>query len=166
MAEGVSGAEATPGAAPLLRLDSIRKAFGPVEALRGVSLDVYAGEVHALIGENGAGKSTLMKVLSGAHRPDSGQVELDGELLVLDGPSAGRKAGIAMIYQELMLAPHLTVEENITLGIERTRLGFVEQQREKVRAALDLLGRPDISPTQPVHELMISTICCRAIVNS
>ena len=162
MAEGVSNAALAPASAsasasaPLLRLDSIRKAFGPVEALRGVSLDVYAGEVHILIGENGAGKSTLMKVLSGAHRPDSGRVELDGRPLLLDGPSAARKAGIAMIYQELTLAPHLTVEENITLGMEQTRLGFVKGQSAKVRAALELLGRQDISPSQPVHELTIA----------
>ena len=150
MAEGVSDP------APLLHLDSIKKSFGPVQALRGVSLDVYAGEVHALIGENGAGKSTLMKVLSGAHRPDSGRVEKEGMPLVLDSPSAGRKAGIAMIYQELTLAPHLTVEENITLGLERTRFGFVLGEGPKVKAALELLGREDITPTQPVRELTIA----------
>lgn len=143
-------------AAPLLQLDSIRKSFGPVQALRGVSLEIHAGEVHALIGENGAGKSTLMKVLSGAHRPDSGKVLVDGELLQIDGPGAGRRAGIAMIYQELMLAPELTVEENITLGIEQTRLGFVGTQKDKVASALALLGREDILPHQPVHQLTIA----------
>jgi ribose transport system ATP-binding protein len=143
-------------AAPLLQLDSIRKAFGPVQALRGVSLDIYAGEVHALIGENGAGKSTLMKVLSGAHQPDGGRVLLNGAPLKLDGPSAGRKAGIAMIYQELTLAPHLTVEENITLGIEQTRFGFIGDQSDKVASALALLGREDIEPQQPVQGLTIA----------
>jgi len=142
--------------APLLRLDSIAKSFGAVRALRGVSLDVRAGEVHALIGENGAGKSTLMKVLSGAHLPDSGSVELDGAPLALAGPLAARKAGIAMIYQELTLAPHLTVEENVTLGLERTRRGFLVSQSARVAAALKLLGREDISPHQKVQQLTIA----------
>ena len=116
---------------PLLRLNSITKSFGPVLALRGVSLDIRAGEVLALIGENGAGKSTLMKVLSGAHQPDSGSVEMEGRPLALTSPSVARRAGIAMIYQELTLAPHLSVEENMTLGMERTRFGIDRHPGQK-----------------------------------
>ncbi|MDA7614114.1 sugar ABC transporter ATP-binding protein [Verrucomicrobiales bacterium] len=153
MAEGVA---TLPQPRPLLRLKAIAKAFGPVKALRGVSLDVFPGQVHALIGENGAGKSTLMKVLSGAHDPDVGTVELDGQPLVLANPSSARQAGIAMIYQELTLAPHLTVEENITLGLERSRFGLVQSQSGKVAEALDLLGREDIAPGQKVQSLTIA----------
>lgn len=142
--------------APLLRLDSISKSFGPVQALRDVSLEIRTGEVLALIGENGAGKSTLMKVLSGAHHPDAGTVVMDGRPLALSSPGAARKSGIAMIYQELTLAPHLTVEENITLGLEQSRLGFVRSQSAKVRAALELLGVSDISPDQKVESLTIA----------
>ena len=141
---------------PLLRLESISKSFGPVRALRDVSLDIRAGEVLALIGENGAGKSTLMKVLSGAHHPDSGTVTMAGQRLTLSDPGAARRAGIAMIYQELTLAPHLTVEENVTLGLERSRFGFLRSQSARVGAALDLLGAADISPSQQVHTLTIA----------
>ena len=150
MAEGVTAA------APLLRLEAIKKSFGPVRALRGVSLEIHAGEVHALIGENGAGKSTLMKVLSGAHDPDSGSVSIAEEPLTLANPLAARRAGIAMIYQELTLAPHLTVEENITLGLEQSRLGFLRGQTAKVSAALELLGHADIDPKQKAGGLTIA----------
>ncbi|MEN8775009.1 MAG: sugar ABC transporter ATP-binding protein [Akkermansiaceae bacterium] len=127
-----------------------------MRALRGVSLEIQAGQVLALIGENGAGKSTLMKVLSGAHRPDSGSVEMDGQPLTLASPLAARRAGIAMIYQELTLAPDLTVEENITLGLEQARCGFLHSQAEKVATALKLLGAEDISPDQKVQTLTIA----------
>ena len=153
MAEGIAAPALQP---PLLRLESITKSFGPVPALREVSLDIRAGEVLALIGENGAGKSTLMKVLSGAHRPDGGSVEMNGHPLALSGPLAARKAGIAMIYQELTLAPHLTVEENVTLGLEEGRCGFLQSQGAKVSAALALLGREDISPRQKAGSLTIA----------
>jgi ribose transport system ATP-binding protein len=141
---------------PLLRLNSITKSFGPVLALRGVSLDIRAGEVLALIGENGAGKSTLMKVLSGAHQPDSGSVEMEGRPLALTSPSVARRAGIAMIYQELTLAPHLSVEENMTLGMERTKFGFLRSQTQKVEAALQLLEAEDILSSRKVRSLTIA----------
>jgi len=152
----VEGVAAPAVDAPLLRLDSIEKSFGPVRALRGVSLDIRGGEVLGLIGENGAGKSTLMKVLSGAHRPDAGSVEMDGRPLALSSPLAARKAGIAMIYQELTLAPHLTVEENVTLGLEESRFGFLHSQSSKVEAALKLLGREDIASHQKADSLTIA----------
>ena len=84
---------------PRLQIEGVSKRFGPTVALDGVSLEVAAGEVHALIGENGAGKSTLMKVLSGAHRPDAGSLTLDGQLFEPNDPLHARNFGVAMIYQ-------------------------------------------------------------------
>lgn len=140
---------------PILHLENIHKAFGPVLALQGVSMDVYPGEVHGLVGENGAGKSTLMKVLSGVHKPDAGRMVLDGQPYAPGGPLDGRAAGISMIYQELVLAPHLTVEENITLGAERARLGWIEPRTEEVRRILADLGQEGIAPDTPVRRLSI-----------
>src|ERR1044072_4475901 len=106
-----------------LKMSGVQKSFGATRALRNVSFEVAPGEVHALIGENGAGKSTLMKILSGAHRADAGSITLEGEPFVPENPHHARRCGIAMIYQELTLAPHLSVEENILLGAEPARLG-------------------------------------------
>jgi ribose transport system ATP-binding protein len=139
----------------LLVLDGISKAFGPVQALREVSLRVGQGEIHALIGENGAGKSTLMKVLSGAHTPDAGLMQLAGQPYQPSSPAQGRAAGIAMIYQELNLAPHLTVAENIMLGVEQTSFGFVKNQKMLVREALDFLEQEALSPDVPVRALSL-----------
>jgi len=140
---------------PILRIRDIYKSFGPVKALKGVSLDVYPGEVHALIGENGAGKSTLMKVLSGVHRPEQGAMELRGKTYRPASPLDGRASGISMIYQELILAPHLTVEENITLGMESHRLGWLNSQRETIASILQELGQDEISPDMRVQDLSI-----------
>lgn len=140
---------------PLLTLDNIHKAFGPVQALAGVHLDVEAGEVHGLIGENGAGKSTLMKVLSGVHQPDGGTMTYDGVSYAPGSPLEGRRAGISMIYQELMLAPHLNVEENVTLGLEDTRFGWIQPQSQAVRDVLDGLGQEELDLKAPVQDLSI-----------
>ena len=120
---------------PLLVMRGIRKSFPGVQALRGVDLDVHAGEVLALLGENGAGKSTLMKVLGGAHRPDAGVLELDGAEVSFGSPQEARAAGIAVIHQEFNLVPGLTAAENIFLGQEATRAGFVARKEERRRAA-------------------------------
>ncbi|HEX9831817.1 MAG TPA: ATP-binding cassette domain-containing protein, partial [Mycobacterium sp.] len=101
--------------APRLDMSGISKAFGATVALDDVDLVAGAGEVHALIGENGAGKSTLMKVLAGALPPDAGDMRLDGSRYAPNGPTAAREHGVAMIYQELNLAEHLTVEANVML---------------------------------------------------
>src|SRR5262249_28051863 len=99
-------------------MTGITKRFGSTLALGGVDLCLDAGELHALVGENGAGKSPLMKILSGALQPDSGEMRLDGQHFGPSGPQEARRAGVAMVYQELTLAPHLTVEANIMLGQE------------------------------------------------
>ncbi len=143
---------------PLLTMSGISKSFGATQALRDVSLDVPAGRVLALIGENGAGKSTLMKVLSGAHAPDSGTMTLNGRRFAPSGPHDARLAGVGMIYQELNLAPDLSVEDNVMLGQERRRSGLLDRatQREKVREALELLGHSDLPPNTPVRDLPIA----------
>src|SRR5215471_3120471 len=102
--------------APRLKMLAVRKRFGATLALRGVDLEVQPGEILALVGENGAGKSTLMKVLSGAHSPDEGEMWLDGQPYRPRNPIDARTAGVAMIYQELALAKDLSVMENILLG--------------------------------------------------
>ena len=102
---------------PLLQTQAISKSFGATRALREVSFEADSGRVLALIGENGAGKSTLMKVLSGAHLPDAGTMHLAGEPYRPAGPQDARKAGVAMIYQELNLAPDLSVADNVMLGL-------------------------------------------------
>src|ERR1044071_5153204 len=114
---------------PRLRMSQVQKSFGATRALRNVSFEVTPGEVHALIGENGAGKSTLMKILSGAYQPDAGTIEIDGATFNPENPHHARRCGIAMIYQELTLAPHLSVEENILLGAEPARLGWLNRSK-------------------------------------
>lgn len=133
----------------------VRKRFGATVALAGVDFDVAAGEIHALVGENGAGKSTLMKVLSGALRPDSGEMRLDGRPYAPRSPADGRRAGVGMIYQELSLAPHLSVAANLMLGIE-PRIGPLIRRREAHRRAADAMrrvGRPDIPLDAPAGAL-------------
>jgi len=123
-----------------LRLQGITKSFGATRALNNVSLEIAAGEVHALIGENGAGKSTLLKILSGAHSPDSGTMELEGGRYDPQGPLEARRRGVAMIYQEISLAPHLSVRENILLGSESSRLGVIRTRASRERASKALAG--------------------------
>jgi ribose transport system ATP-binding protein len=136
-------------------MSGIEKRFGASVALGGVDLDVRRGEVHALIGENGAGKSTLMKVLSGAYQPDAGRMELDGRPYAPDGPLEAKRLGVAMIYQELALALHLTVEQNIVLGREPRRFGIVDRRamRARVARALEWLDQPELRPDRLVARL-------------
>src|SRR4051812_4751744 len=120
---------------PVLEMRHISKTFGATRALQDVSLTVHGGELHALMGENGAGKSTLMKVLSGAYRPDpGGEILIDGTPVVTGDPIKARAQGIAVIYQELSLAPNLTAAQNVFLGNEPRRFGFVDLEQCNRRA--------------------------------
>ena len=143
---------------PLLQMRDIRKRFGATVALDGVNLEVAAGEVLALVGENGAGKSTLMKVLSGAHAPDSGEMFLEGQPYAPRSPLDARKSGVAMIYQELSLAPHMTVAENILLGLEPTRGPLLDLKvlRQSALAALEEVGLSHVAPETIVAELSVA----------
>ena len=136
----------------------IRKAFGATTALAGVDLSVASGEICGLIGQNGAGKSTLMSILSGALKPDSGTMFIDGVPYAPENPHEARRAGIAMIYQALSLAPHLTVMENILMGAEPMRFGLLDRARMRTiaRRALADLGHDDISPDAPVGTLSVA----------
>jgi len=140
---------------PLLKLSSITKSFGGVHALKGVSLDVQGGEVHALVGENGAGKSTLIKIVTGAHQPDSGTIEYDGMSVQNNSPSLSRALGIAAIYQQPALFPDLTVAENIALRLESGGPWRMIGWNRRRKNAEELLARvgADISPDQHVRGL-------------
>ncbi len=125
---------------PVIALNGIGKSFPGVRALDRVSFDVRAGEVHALLGENGAGKSTLIKIISGVHRPDEGELAVDGRTVWFDNPQEAQRAGIATIYQELLLFPDLSVAENIFLGHPpRGRLKGIDWRAMRQQAR-DLLG--------------------------
>lgn len=124
-----------PASAVLLRMTGIVKTFPGVRALDGVSFDVRAGEVHALVGENGAGKSTLMKTLAGAYRADGGTIEIDGAPVAIDGPRAAEALGIGMIYQEFNLVPDLSVVDNLLLGHEPVRGPFLDRPAAIARAS-------------------------------
>ncbi len=142
----------------VLALDGITKSFPGVRALKGVSFEVAPGEVHALLGENGAGKSTLIKVMSGVHQADSGTLFLDGRPIRLASPYAARQAGIATIYQELLLFPELSVAENLFMGhAPRRRFGGLDWRAMRARAGalLDSLDIHDLDITQPVGTLSV-----------
>jgi len=141
----------------LLQMKNISKSFGATCALDNVDFELKKGEVHALLGENGAGKSTLVKILSGALKQDEGSMLLENFRYFPSSPLEGRKKGVSMIYQELNLAPHLTVEENIMLGKELHSWGFVQRKemKRRVRDALELIHHPEISLDIPVRKLSI-----------
>jgi rhamnose transport system ATP-binding protein len=141
--------------APLLRLTDLSKSFGAVRALKGVSFDLNAGEVHALVGENGAGKSTLIKIITGAEQPDLGSIELGGERLGRLTPASAHRLGVACIYQQPALFPDLTVAENIALRLEgASPLSPVHWPRrfERARQLLQRIGA-NISPSREVRQL-------------
>lgn len=140
---------------PLLQLSGITKSFGAVRALRGVSIDLRPGEVHALLGENGAGKSTLIKIITGAHQPDSGIIEIDGQQIHRLTPASARARGIAAIYQQPALFPDLSVTENIALALEKpSPLHPIHWSARRNRAA-ELLKRvgANIDPDSEVLQL-------------
>ncbi len=142
-----------------LEMRGISKSFGATVALEDVSIDVRGGEVLALVGENGAGKSTLMKVLSGAIKADSGQMLLGGKPYKPANPLDARNMGVAMIYQELSLTPHMTVEENIMLGMEPARWGIIDRKQVRRRAieAIEQFDNPELKPEAVVSRLSVGS---------
>ncbi|HEX6014066.1 MAG TPA: sugar ABC transporter ATP-binding protein [Geminicoccaceae bacterium] len=137
-------------APPVLEVEGLEKSFPGVRALAGVRFDVRAGEAHALLGENGAGKSTLIKIVSGVYRPDTGEIRIDGRKVRLAGPQEAQEAGIATVYQELLLFPDLTVAENVFLGhAPRARWGGIDWRVMRAKAA-------EILASLEIHELDVA----------
>lgn len=141
----------------LLEMKGIYKSFPGVKALKGVDLYVKPGEVHCLMGENGAGKSTLIKILAGSYQKDDGEVILSGKYVDIKSPHDAQKLGISFIFQELSVVNTLTVEENMTLGYEYSRIGVVDQKAnlKKVENILKRL-KIDINPKELVKNLSVS----------
>jgi simple sugar transport system ATP-binding protein len=145
---------------PLLRLRGVAKSYGAVAALRGVDLDVFAGEILAICGDNGAGKSTLIRIVSGAHRPSAGTLELDGRAVDFAAPREALEAGVATIYQDLALAPRLPIWQNVFIGAELTRrlvpgLRILDKSRMRAesRALLARLKIDIVDTDRPVEKL-------------
>jgi len=140
-----------------LQVAGIAKHYGATIALDGVDLAVHPGEVLALLGENGAGKSTLMNVISGEVRPDRGEMFLNGERYAPSAPSDGRRRGVALIHQELSLCPHLSVMDNVLLGNEVSRRGWIDRAaaRTRARALLAELPHPEIHPDKRLSDLSL-----------
>jgi rhamnose transport system ATP-binding protein len=144
----------------IVELRGIDKSFAGFAALKDVSFDVRAGEVHALLGENGAGKSTLIRIIAGVHAPDRGEVRIGGEVVRLSSPRDARRRGIATVYQELLLFPELTVAENIFIGnTPRTRWGRIDwaAMRAKARALLEELDSRDLDVDAKVGGLSVAS---------
>lgn len=153
----------------MLNLLNIHKRFGPTIALEGVNLDLRKGEVHALIGENGAGKSTLMNIIAGALHPDQGTMNIDGKPYAPATPLDARRNGIALIHQELSLCPHLTVAENILMGMESSTFGWLDRADLTTRTnnVLRTFHHADIRADKRVSDLSVAARqiveICRAI---
>lgn len=156
--DAVTGAAMDGAAGTGLEVRDVVMSYSGVTVLTGVSIAVRPGEVIGLVGHNGAGKSTLMRVVSGAIRPDSGTVLVDGEPKALGSPIDALNAGIATVYQELSLLPNLTVAQNAFLGHERTRAGLLskEQMRERTRALTAEFGL-DVDPDAKVGTYPVAT---------
>jgi len=140
----------------VLRMTGISKSFGPVDALTDVSFTVRSGTVHALVGENGAGKSTLMKVLAGVHQPDTGTIEINGQQKTFAKPGEALDSGVSMIYQELDLAEHLSVAENVFLGSEPSgRFSFIVDFKQMISRTKNLAAKYNfqIDPSAAIEEL-------------
>jgi rhamnose transport system ATP-binding protein len=139
--DGGAARASEPYPVPVVTLRHVAKAFGAVRAVIDGTIDLYAGEAHALLGENGAGKSTMVKILAGVHEPDEGEVLLDGRSVTLASPAAARDAGIAVIYQEPTLFPDLSVAENIFMGRQPLVAGRRIDRRRMLATAAALFGR-------------------------
>ncbi len=143
---------------PILRMINIVKNFAGVQALRGVDFDLYPGEVHAILGENGAGKSTLIKVITGVHQPNDGEIYLDGRQVHFANPLESRQHGIAAIYQEPSLFPDLDIAENIFVGRQPMGVGRRVAWRRMYRGAAELLDSlgVELSPKTKARDLSVA----------
>lgn len=140
----------------LLRCVEISKRFGFIQALNGVTFDLHEGEILGLVGDNAAGKSTLLKTIAGYHRPDKGEIYLNGKRVEFASPLEARLAGIEMIYQQLLLAPNLGVVDNIFLGREESLMGILlnrSRMRRRAEEILSKLGGDDIPLDSKVYTL-------------
>jgi ribose transport system ATP-binding protein len=149
----------SPGSAPpRLALTQISKSFPGVAALKDVSFEVRAGEVHALVGENGAGKSTLLKILSGVYRASKGEIRIEGTIRDISNPRVARDCGVALIHQELQQVPELDVAQNMFLGSQHTRLGIFTDKARMRREAQAVLERldPTIGVTMRIRDLRVA----------
>ena len=145
--------------APLFRMTGVTKSYGGVRALEDAHLECGQGRIHAVLGENGAGKSTLIKIMAGVVRPDAGRMELAGAPIALDGPGSATRAGIVSVFQELSLAPDLTVADNICITDPPRRLWKLidrRAQRRLAEEALQRVGAGDIHPLALVRDLPLS----------
>ena len=151
-------AAVAPDGEVVLELRHASKAFGAAQALADGSVVLHAGEAHALLGENGAGKSTLVKILAGVHQPDSGELLVSGQPVTLSGPAAARAAGIAVIYQEPMLFPDLTVAENIFMGRQPVRRGRRIDRSAMHKAANAIFAQLGVilDPARPAKGLSVA----------
>jgi rhamnose transport system ATP-binding protein len=150
VAAGGTGPERSSPGEVALDLRHAAKSFGAVRALADGSVELRAGEVHALLGENGAGKSTLVKILAGVHQPDVGTLTVAGQQVTLHGPAAARAAGIAVIYQEPTLFPDLTVAENMFIGRQPLRSGRRIDRRAMREEAAEIFKRLGV-PLDPAR---------------
>ncbi len=150
-AAGAGGSPPEP-----IAIRGMSKRFGSTAALTEVSLVGRAGSIHAITGENGAGKSTLMKLLAGVHRPDAGQIIVNGRPTMLHGPMEARHAGISTVFQELTVLPNLTVGENLMLGREPRRFGLLDRKRmlDEAREVLTRIGI-DLDPRRACDSLSV-----------
>jgi ribose transport system ATP-binding protein len=160
----------------ILKIANLTKSFGPVQALRGVDFELRRGEIHALAGENGAGKSTLMNIIDGIHRPDSGQILLDGKPVEITSPAIAQRLGIGFVHQEIALCPDVSVAENIFMAATNTSRSLLMDYRSIELKAGEILHRlGDIDPSELVRKLSISqqqlveiakalTLDCRVLI--
>jgi ribose transport system ATP-binding protein len=148
----------TVASTPLLAVRGLVKRFPGVMALQGLDFEVRAGEVRCPLGQNGAGKSTLIKVLSGAHRPDEGEIRWQGEIAEFGNPTAAMRSGVAVMYHELDLVAGLSVADNVFLGHRLSTMAFARraEARRRTRALLDRLGHLDIPPDRDVGRLSVA----------
>lgn len=140
---------------PAVRMTDVEKSYGGVHALRGVSLTIRPGTIHALVGENGAGKSTLLKILQEVVPPTAGTIEIFGERMTSISPENSRRVGIEMIFQDLSLIPTLTIAQNIFLNREPRRLSMLVDERREIALSREIIGRLNLTvdPRTPVSEL-------------